>query len=64
MRARLLAGGSTMFRNQNHAWLIVDGSTFYNWSYMSQDFRTDVGGNPRLVTCTAKPHFARDLRPW
>lgn len=53
-----------MFRNQNHAWLIVDGSTFYNWSYMSQDFRTDVGGNPRLVTCTAKPHFARDLRPW
>ena len=64
MRARLLAGGSTMFRNQHHAWLVIEGQTFLNWSYMTQSFRTDVGGNVSLVTCKAEKHFAKHLPTW
>lgn len=63
MRARLLEGGSTMFRNQNHALLIIeagDGRTkWLSWSYMEQSF---VPGNGvKKLACLPASHYLKTL---
>jgi hypothetical protein len=65
MRARLLAGGSTMFRNQSHAFLVTvadDRKEWLHWSYMEQAFV--AGGGNMTANCTPTPHSVRKLPIW
>ncbi len=66
MRARLTAGGSTMFRFQNHALIMVEADEgrkeWRSWSYTEQAFV--VGYGEVKTACAPAPHYVENLPIW
>jgi hypothetical protein len=69
MQARLMEGGSSLFHFQHHAILVVGEGTrsFFNWSYMQENFVDEVLNRGRYgpkVACRPERHFATRLAVW